>query len=72
MKKLSLKIDDLRIESFETDATDGQRGTVNGAQVSVAGTCIGQPTCVVCTRQQCLEPSEPGYGTYVNNMCIRC
>lgn len=71
MKKLNLKIDDLRIESFATDAASEERGTVQGAQAS-AGTCFGQPTCIVCTRQQCYQPSEPGYATFVNGMCIRC
>lgn len=61
MKKLSLTIEDLRIESFTTDAADGERGTVQGAQITAAGTCQG-----------CYQPSEPGYRTYVNNMCIRC
>jgi len=72
MKKLSLKIEELRIDSFATDAADGPLGTVQGAQVSIAGTCIGQATCGICTRQACVAPSEPGYATYVNNMCIRC
>lgn len=71
MKKLSLNIDALRIESFATDAAEDARGTVQGAQDSAA-TCFGQATCVVCTRQECLEPSEPGYATYVNGRCIRC
>jgi hypothetical protein len=66
MKKLSLKIEDLRIDSFATDAADGERGTVQGLQFTAAGTCL-------CTRQGCYEPSEPGYATYVNGgMCIRC
>lgn len=63
MSKLSLKADDLRIESFETDAPARGRGTVDAAAVSV--TCF-------CTRQVCAEPTEAGYATYVNNICIRC
>ncbi len=65
MKKLSLKLEDLRIDSFTTDAADGERGTVQGAQISAAGTCF-------CTRHQCVEPTEAGYATYVNGICIRC
>lgn len=61
MKKLSLTIEDLRIESFTTDAADGERGTVQGAQITVFETCQG-----------CYQPSEPGYRTYVNGRCIRC
>jgi len=72
VKKLSLKIEDLRIESFATDTADGERGTVQGAQVSAVDTCFGQATCIICTRHQCVEPSQPGYATFVNNMCIRC
>jgi hypothetical protein len=64
MKKLNLKIDDLRIDSFATGLADGERGTVQGAQISAAGSCF-------CTRQGCYEPSEPGYATYVNTVCIR-
>ena len=65
MKKLSLRIDDLRIDSFETAAADGRGGTVQGLQFTAFGTCL-------CTRQGCYEPSEPGYATIVNNICIRC
>jgi hypothetical protein len=65
MNKLSLKIEDLRIDSFTTDAADGEGGTVHGAQITAAGTCL-------CTRQGCYAPSEPGYMTYVNGRCIRC
>lgn len=66
MKKLNLKIEDLRIDSFQTDAAAEERGTVDAAQLSAAS------NCTICTRQQCYEPSEPGYGTFVNNICIRC
>ena len=72
MKKLSLKIDDLRIESFATDAASGEQGTVRGEDATVDGTCIGQATCGICTRQACVPPTEAGYATFVNNMCIRC
>lgn len=65
MKKLNLKIEDLRIDSFTTATVDGERGTVEGAMITAAVSCL-------CTRQGCYQPSEPGYATYVNNMCIRC
>ena len=61
MKKLSLKMEDLRVTSFSTDAAEGERGTVHGAQISM-----------FCTRHECVEPTQQGYATYVNNMCIRC
>lgn len=72
MKKLNLKIEDLRIDSFTTQAVDVERGTVQAAQASAGGTCFGQATCVICTRHQCVPPTEAGYATFVNNMCIRC
>lgn len=61
MKKLSLRIDDLLVASFATDVEQGERGTVQGAQASM-----------FCTRHECVEPSQPGYATFVNNVCIRC
>ncbi len=65
MKKLTLHLDDLRIESFGTDAAATRGGTVNGAQL----TRRYEATCVAW---ECYAPSEPGYATYVNNICIRC
>jgi hypothetical protein len=72
MKKLSLNIDELRIESFATGTAQEARGTVHGEQISGGPTCFGQATCIVCTRHECLDPSEPGYATIVNGVCIRC
>lgn len=65
MKKLSLTLEDLRIESFATGAEHDARGTVHGEQISAAVSCL-------CTRRECYAPSEPGYATFVNNICIRC
>ena len=65
MKKLSLKTEDLKVASFVTDVAVGERGTVQGAQFSVGGTCF-------CTRHECVEPSQPGYATIYNGVCIRC
>ncbi|MBB4638815.1 hypothetical protein [Longimicrobium terrae] len=44
MKKLSMKVDDLRIESFQTELPIAGRGTLDAAEVSI--------TCY-CTRQVC-------------------
>lgn len=44
MNKLSLKLDDLCVESFETSADSAERGTVLGEQASIRGnTCA--PSC---------------------------
>ncbi|HEU4884528.1 MAG TPA: hypothetical protein VFT45_19895 [Longimicrobium sp.] len=56
MKKLRLHIDDLRVDSFETDATRGERGTVHahvscrctnaqGATCGGGASCNGGQTC---------------------------
>jgi hypothetical protein len=52
MKKLTLQLDDLRVESFETVAEAEVRGTVHGRDDNTAGsvpsccrTCDGDPTC---------------------------
>lgn len=50
MKKLSLKPEDLRVESFDTEVAAGPRGTVAGNWSPTQGvTCICQtddePTC---------------------------
>lgn len=44
MKKLSLQLDDLRVDTFQTSAEGGERGTVLGHGPSVNGkTCT--PSC---------------------------
>lgn len=44
MNKLSLNLDALRVETFETAAPAGERGTVLGEQASIRGnTCA--PSC---------------------------
>jgi predicted RNA-binding Zn-ribbon protein involved in translation (DUF1610 family) len=44
MKKLSLKLDDLCVDTFEISAEGAERGTVMGEQASIRGnTCA--PSC---------------------------
>ena len=44
MKKLALNLDDLRVDTFETSAPAGERGTVEANQASINGnTCA--PSC---------------------------
>lgn len=47
MRKLALKLDDLRIESFETTSGSAGNGTVFGEQCTCYTdcTCPGCPTC---------------------------
>jgi tetrahydromethanopterin S-methyltransferase subunit E len=48
MKKLRLEIEELRIDSFETDAPAEERGTVAGHMITQ-----GANTCYHCTRFGC-------------------
>lgn len=67
MKKLTLQLDDLRIESFDTDGAATRGGTVNGAQ---ALTRRYEATCV---PWECYAYTEPGFGTYGGPLgCVRC
>ena len=47
MNKLSLKLNELRVESFDTTPADREKGTVFGEQCTcyTACTCPGCPTC---------------------------
>jgi len=47
MKKLRLEPDDLRVESFESDAGAGWKGTAHAHEEQ----CSGQPTCGIDSRE---------------------
>jgi hypothetical protein len=82
MKKLSLKLDELQVETFEAEADlNARRGTVKGHWTWE--TCPNQWTCdgTTCGRQftnegtcdnTCGQPATCGYhycGTYPNQGC---
>ena len=74
MNKLKLHLDDLAVESFDTSATDRQKGTVVGEQCSCGGTCFEatcQATCpYTCDDYTCAESCD---GTCAGWTCItRC
>jgi hypothetical protein len=46
MKKLGLKLDELRVESFEVGKTGVGRGTVQGHEPSSVDTCAASCICV--------------------------
>ncbi|MBB4636882.1 hypothetical protein [Longimicrobium terrae] len=67
MKKLSLKIDDLRIETFSTDAPAARGGTVHAEMVI---TRVYEATCI---PWECYAYTEQGWGTaYNGGPCVRC
>lgn len=61
MKKLKLNIDDLKVESFETNNnTEQKEGTINGFAINTKGngdscslTC--HDTCLTCEQHTCLN-----------------
>ena len=48
MRKLTLKLEDLAVETFATDAAAGERGTVVGRETSVDECGSGTETCGSC------------------------
>ena len=50
MKKLALKLDELAVESYATEETPRERGTVEGASL---------PTLPLCTRYGCVSSECP-------------
>jgi hypothetical protein len=62
MKKLTMKLDDLRVETFTTDAPPAERGTVQG---HYGTTHTQSPTSCDYTC--------PGFRTYGGGFaCVRC
>jgi hypothetical protein len=58
MKKLKLKLEDLRIDSFTTTTTEKKKGTVFGEQCTCwtqcgQNTCPGCPTCDASCNGTC-------------------
>ena len=55
MKKLSLKLDDLHVDSFDTTPVQKPKGTVFGEQCTcyTQCTCPGCPTCDNTCPQTC-------------------
>lgn len=61
MKKLALKLDDLQVESFETDLVEAERGTVEAHATD--GVCSG----LQCTGvlKSCAFTCDPSCETHV-------
>jgi hypothetical protein len=61
MSKLTLKVDELAVESFDTDDARGRPGTVKGHDTVETEWCTGYPDCV--SDQGCQTPRRTCYGT---------
>jgi hypothetical protein len=55
MKKLTLNLDELAVESFDTQAVGAERGTVRGHEDTDAVSCFG--SCAPATKCGCVPPS---------------
>ena len=64
MRKLSLKVDDLQVDSFQT-GNEGRKGTVNGFDTVETEWCTGygHPGCNISKRPECQTPNNTCYGT---------
>lgn len=67
MKKLSLRIEELRVDSLAAEAGQTRGGTAVGAQA-----VLTRRYEETCQPWACVAPTEPGFGTYVDGMCVRC
>ena len=81
MRKLSLKLDELAVESFQTDGMQEQRGTVAGYVVSMDGGCVtdeGQscggscPYEGTCGEWSCGGNCGSYYGTCGGSCAVTC
>lgn len=55
MRKLTLKVDDLEVTSFDTSDQNRQRGTVRGNDTWETEWCTGYPDCV---SEKCETPDN--------------
>lgn len=67
MKKLTLTLDDLHVDSFQTSDARQEKGTVVGEQECTCPsncTCPGCPTCDVSCPDTCWETCGSTCGQY--------
>jgi hypothetical protein len=62
MGKLTLKLDDLEVDSFDTGDGNRRSGTVRGHDTVETEWCTGYPYCGV-SKPQCRTPADTCYGT---------
>lgn len=62
MRKLTLDVDKLKVDSFETVDEQRTRGTVRGHDTVETEWCTGYPDCGV-SRPECQTPRDTCYGS---------
>jgi len=60
MGKLTLKVDDLAVDSFETGDEHRRSGTIRGHDTVETEWCTGYPECI---SKKCQTPHNTCYGT---------
>jgi hypothetical protein len=61
MRKLTLRVDELQVDSFDT-GRGGRRGTVRGNDTQVTEWCTGYPDCI-SKKPYCATPADTCYGS---------
>jgi predicted RNA-binding Zn-ribbon protein involved in translation (DUF1610 family) len=69
MKKLSLQLDDLRVDSFETSADSAARGTVVGNAPTVMGNTCGFSCPYTCGIVPDTQNCRDGQNTHNCPVC---
>ena len=73
MNKLKLNLEELGVESFDTQAGVKEKGTVVGEQqCSCAGTCYPAPTCANTCAYTCDDATCPACPTCANTCAQTC
>jgi len=61
MRKLTLELDNLQVDTFETGGKNGRLGTVRGNDTIVTEWCTGYPDCI--SKPGCQTPNDTCYGS---------
>jgi hypothetical protein len=69
MKKLSLKLDDLRVDTFQTSAESAARGTVVGNAPTVVGNTCAASCPYTCGIVPQTETCRDGRNTHDCPVC---
>lgn len=63
MRKLTLELESLQVESFETGSEHRRTGTVRAHDTQETEWCTGYPDCISKRRDGCQTPNDTCYGS---------